>query len=628
MTIRSALAATALALVLAGPIANAAPPHNAPDNTYGVSEAAMSLAVRGDDGAPVGIDAYDTPHDALKAGDTAAFLGTLRSDTVEKANNAWPNLLLAIDAAAGSDFDEASALLGDIDDYASGAVLAPFVGAWVSALSGDEDAAVSDVRDAGRVMPGMVADLSLASMLEAFGREEEALAVYASMIPNEIVAPEHSFDVKGLVWTDVRTVIQRRTLLLRRLGRIEEAKATYQLLADAEPERAASYASIIASLDDPDQYDDEPLTLRRAFARTILDLNGALYVQKLIRTAMEGGDRDFGYDETSASLDQIALVLDPTDDAVRENVINGLYSEALYEGAAHVALSAPEQTASIKAAAAQTLIMGGDDDGARETLLEALEIVEEKDRLPIIGEAVGLFALLGDEDKTISLADEALALADNDGKKASSHAIKSGALEHFGRYEEALAEAEKALSLDDTHGRRMTVANLLGDVGRAEDGHKMMQRELIQRPNDPYMLNTLGYFLITKTEKYEEGYKALARAASLTERNAYIDDSLGWAKYKLGDFEGARRLIEQSRDVLQPHYHWEIEDHLGDIYWRLGREDDAREAWENSLGEHPPRKVENTLRDKLKNGLTTPAPEKRELPDVDLETPQQGERDI
>ncbi len=624
MTIRSALAATALALVSAVPIAHAAPP----ENTYNVSEAAMTLAVRGEDGAPVGIDAYETPHDALKAGDTAAFLAALRDNSASNSRNAWPNLLLAIDAAAGSDFDEADTLLGEIDDFASGAPLAPFIGAWVSALSGDEDAAVSDVREAGRVLPGMVADLSLASMLEAFGREDEALAVYASMIPNEIVAPEHSFDVKGLVWTDVKTVIQRKTLLLRRLGRIEEAQATYQLLADAEPERAASYASIIASLEDPDQYDDEPLTLRRAFARSLLDLNSALYVQKLIRAAMIGADRDFGYDETQASLDQMALVLDPSDEDVRENVINGLYSEALYEGAAHVALAAPEQTAAIKAAAAQTLIKGGDDDTARAALAEALEIVEDKHRLPLIGQLVGIYAQLGDEEIALSLADEALVLSDNDGKRASSHAIKAGALEHFSRYDEALAEAEKALALDDTHGRRMAVANLLGDVGRAEDGRKMMQRELIQRPNDPYMLNTLGYFLITKTERYEEGYKALARAAALTERNAYIDDSLGWAKYKLGDFEGARRLIEQSRDVLDPHIHWEIEDHLGDIYWRLGKKDEAREAWENSLNEHPPRRVEKTLREKLKNGLTTPAPEKRELPDVDLETPQQGERDI
>lgn len=624
MTIRSALTATALALVLAVPIAHAAPP----ENTYDVSEAAMTLAVLGEDGAPIGIDAYDTPHDALKAGDTAAFLATLRDSSAESANNAWPNLLLAIDAAAGEDFDQADALLGDIDEFASGAPLAPFIGSWVAALSGDEDTAVSDVRSSGRVLPGMVADLSLAGMLEAFGRDDEALAVYASLIPNEIVAPEHSFDVQGLAWTDIKTVIQRKTLLLRRLGRIEEAKATYQLLADAEPERAASYASIIASLDDPDQYDDEPLTLRRAFARTLLDLNAALYVQKLIRAAMVGADRDFGYDETSASLDQIALVLDPSDEAVRENVINGLYSEALYEGAAHVALTAPEQTAAIKAAAAQTLIKGGEDDAARATLSEALAIVEDKDRLPLIGQLVGIYALLGDEDETLALADEAIALSDNDGKLASSHAIKAGALEHFSRYPEALVEAEKALALDNTHGRRMAVANIMGDVGRAEEGRKMMQRELIQRPNDPYMLNTLGYFLITKTDKYEEGYKALARAAALTERNAYIDDSLGWAKYQLGDFEGARRLIEQSRDVLEPHMHWEIEDHLGDIYWRLGREDDAREAWENSLNEHPPRKVEKIVRDKLKNGLTTPAPEKRELPDVDIDTPGQAERDI
>ena len=624
MTIRSALAATALALVLAVPIAEA----NPPENSYGVSDAAMSQAVRGEDGNPVGIDAYDSPHDALKAGDTAAFLLALRDESIETSENAWPNLLLAIDAAAGEDFSAAETLLGEIDEAAYGAPLEPYIGAWIMALAGDEETAISQLRSGGRVLPGIVADLSLASMLEAFGREDEALAVYAYMIPAEIVAPEHSFDVKGLAWTDVKTVIQRQTLLLRRLGRVEEAKAAYQKLADAEPEKAASYASIIASLDDPEQYDDEALSPRRAFARSLLDLNNALYVQKLIRAAMMGANRDFGYDETSASLDQLALVLDPTDEDVRENVINGLYSEALYEGAAHVALAAPNQTASIKTAAAQTLIMGGDEKGARAALSDALSIVEDHDRLQTLGDVIGMYALLGDETQTLALADEALALSDNDGKRASSHAIKAGALEHFGRYDEALKESEKALALDNTHSRRMAYANLLGDVGRAEEGHKMMRRELIKRPNDPYMLNTIGYFLITKTDKYEEGYRALARAASLTERNAYIDDSLGWAKYQLGHFDAARRLIEQSRDVLQPHIHWEIEDHLGDIYWRLGKTDKAREAWQNSLNEHPPRKVENALREKLANGLTSPAPEKRELPDVDLETPEQGERDI
>lgn len=624
MTIRAALAATAIALVLAVPGAHASPPENA----YGVSDAAFALAVRGEDGKPLGAGAYETPHDALKAGDTAAFLLALRDESVDRAGNAWPNLLLAIDAAAGEQFGSANDLLDEIDLDAYGSALTPYVRAWVTALEGNEDDAISEIRDAGNVLPGMVAEFALASMLEAYGRNDEALAVYASLIPNEIVAPEHSFDVKGIVWTDVKEVIRRRTLLLRKLGRIKEAQATYQLLADAEPEKAASYASVIASLEDDSQYDDEDLTLPGAFSRSLIDLRDAMHIQRLIQAAMVGADRDFGYDETNASLEQIALVLDPENEGIRSRVIASLHREALFDGAAHVALAAPEQTAAIKVAAARTQINGGDHKGASATLADALEIVEEADRLSIIGDAIGLYALLDDDKMALKLAAEAFELADNDGKLASAHALKAGALEHFARYDEALEEAQKALELDDTHSRRMTVANLLGDVGRAEEGHKMMQRELIERPNDPYMMNTLGYFLITKTDKYEEGYRALVRADALTRDDPYIDDSLGWAKYKLGHLKAARTLIEQSRAELQPHYHWEIEDHLGDIYWHLGEEDKAREAWEKSLDEHPPRRVARLVKEKLANGLTTPAPEKRDLPKVELESSEQSERDI
>ena len=439
MSIRSVLAATAIALVLAVPIAEASPPENA----YGVSDAAFTLAVRGEDGKPVGLDAYASPHDALKAGDTAAFLLALRDEGVDRTSNAWPNLLLAIDAAASEEFSSANTLLDDIGTDAYGSALTPYVRAWVTALDGNEDEAVMQIRDAGNVLPGMVAEFALASMLEAYGREDEALAVYASLIPTEIVAPEHSFDVRGIVWTDIKEVIRRRTLLLRKLGRVKEAQATYQLLANAEPEKAASYASIIASLEDESQYDDEDLTLAGAFSRSLIDLRDALHVQRLIQAAMAGADRDFGYDETNASLEQIALVLDPTNEGVRSRVISSLQQEALYDGAAHVALAAPEQTAAIKVAAARTLINGRDHKGARAALADALKIVEEPDRLSVIGEAIGLYALLDDEENALALTEEAFELSDNDGKLASAHALKSGALEHFARYEEALEEAKK-----------------------------------------------------------------------------------------------------------------------------------------------------------------------------------------
>ena len=110
--------------------------------------------------------------------------------------------------------------------------------------------------------------------------------------------------------------------------------------------------------------------------------------------------------------------------------------------------------------------------------------------------------------------------------------------------------------------------------------------------------------------------------------NGSIADSFGWALYKLGDLDRARGLIEAARDDLKPKNHWEIEDHLGDIYWHLGREDDARTAWETALAAYPPKVERETIEAKLKDGLTTPRPEKQRLPEISLEDLEVGRQDI
>jgi tetratricopeptide (TPR) repeat protein len=114
----------------------------------------------------------------------------------------------------------------------------------------------------------------------------------------------------------------------------------------------------------------------------------------------------------------------------------------------------------------------------------------------------------------------------------------------------------------------------------------------------------------------------------LAESDPYIADSFGWALYQLGDLERARDLIEAARDDLLPQNHWEIEDHLGDIYWHLGRQDDARNAWEIALKTFPPKKERDLIAAKLKDGLTTPRPERRPLPQISLEELEIGRQDI
>ncbi|MEO0817571.1 MAG: tetratricopeptide repeat protein [Pseudomonadota bacterium] len=596
---------------------------------YNVSDAAMATAVR-DDGQPVGIAAYGVPIDAVKAGDMAAFISMVRM-TNGDADVAGPSgmggIVLAIDAIAAGKYGEARDALESGRTEAYSEAIIDFVDAWIYALEGDLDAAVDAHRDIDDGLPGLTADLSLAAMLEAAGRTDEALAVYEVMTPAKIDAPDHMFDAKGIVFAHVQMVVARRALLLRRLGRIEEAQDVYRQLAEAEPEQATRYAAAIESLATGRGLEDRELTTDGAFARAFSDLSLSLWQQRLIRNAMMGV-RSRGLDEQRATLDQLALLIDPSNEGLRENVVDLLQDEALFEGAAHVAETAPEPTAALQISAAQSRLFARENDGARAAITKALEIVEEDDRLSILAGAVGLHALLGDEARAIDLATEALDGARNDAERAMTSALKSEILQQFGRVDEALPFARQAREIDDTHNRRMYLANILGEAGEIEEGLRLIRNDRLKRPNDPYMLNTLGYFLISHTDRFEEGFRVLYRANSMARNDPYIADSLGWAYYQMGHLDDALRLILLSRRELAPQKHWEIEHHLGDIYWHMGREDEARTAWQTALDEFPPFLVAEELREKMENGLTEGPPETVPVPRVSLDEEETLQREL
>jgi len=146
----------------------------------------------------------------------------------------------------------------------------------------------------------------------------------------------------------------------------------------------------------------------------------------------------------------------------------------------------------------------------------------------------------------------------------------------------------------------------------------ILRTEALGRPNDPYMLNTLGYYLVQHTDRLDEAFKVLARASALAPSDPYIADSFGWIRYMMGDLDGALRYIEISRRELLPQRHWEVEDHVGDVFWHLGREEDAKTAWAAALKEFPPADKRALIEDKLENGISEGPPEKRPLPDISL----------
>ncbi|WEK45103.1 MAG: tetratricopeptide repeat protein [Candidatus Sphingomonas colombiensis] len=96
-------------------------------------------------------------------------------------------------------------------------------------------------------------------------------------------------------------------------------------------------------------------------------------------------------------------------------------------------------------------------------------------------------------------------------------------------------------------------------------------------PDEPSVLNYLGYGDITHNGDVPKALAMLQRAVALRPDDSAIVDSLGWAYFRNGDLKRALPLLEQAAQASPDNA--EIGEHLGDAYWRAGRRYEARYAW-------------------------------------------------
>ena len=99
-------------------------------------------------------------------------------------------------------------------------------------------------------------------------------------------------------------------------------------------------------------------------------------------------------------------------------------------------------------------------------------------------------------------------------------------------------------------------------------------------PDQPLVLNYLGYSWVDKGINLEEAFKMLRRAVELQPNDGYIVDSLGWAHFKLGQFAEAADTLERAI-ALKPADPV-LNDHLGDAYWRVNRRTEAHFQWNHA----------------------------------------------
>ncbi len=166
--------------------------------------------------------------------------------------------------------------------------------------------------------------------------------------------------------------------------------------------------------------------------------------------------------------------------------------------------------------------------------------------------------------------------------------------------------------------RMLYVSILMDDPAAWSDGIAMARSLFAEQPDSVMRLNALGYALIQRPEGLEEGYRLLWRGFNYGQTDYAVVDSLGWAYYLHGHFDQARALIERANDLSSNDPNAEILDHLGDVYWRLNRRDEARATWRRALEARPDAIRRRDLEQKVTRGLTAAAPRQRTLPQVSL----------
>jgi len=138
-------------------------------------------------------------------------------------------------------------------------------------------------------------------------------------------------------------------------------------------------------------------------------------------------------------------------------------------------------------------------------------------------------------------------------------------------------------------------------LDRWNDAKMDLQKALTLAPNQPDVLNYLGYGLITRGESVDDAKEMLEKALAASPNDPQIIDSMGWALYILGQYKEALPYLERAVELLASDA--TVNDHLGDAYWRVGRKTEARFQWQRALTYKPDEAEVKKINAKLASGL-------------------------
>ena len=186
------------------------------------------------------------------------------------------------------------------------------------------------------------------------------------------------------------------------------------------------------------------------------------------------------------------------------------------------------------------------------------------------------------------------------------HATLGDTLRELGDYDAADRAYSEALALYSVQDP----AKWFVHYTRAISRHKIdnwtgaeadFRAALALNPDQPQVLNYLGYSLVERGEKMDEALTMIETAVAASPDTAAIVDSLGWVLFKRGDYDGAVVHLERAAELSPTDP--VINDHLGDALWAVGREVEAAFHWQRALSFDPVDQDAVRIRAKLDRGL-------------------------
>ncbi|WP_288929854.1 tetratricopeptide repeat protein [uncultured Maritimibacter sp.] len=177
-------------------------------------------------------------------------------------------------------------------------------------------------------------------------------------------------------------------------------------------------------------------------------------------------------------------------------------------------------------------------------------------------------------------------LADRYPDLAPVHVALGDAYRYEEAWPEAIAAYDRAISLyPEEVAAQWAVYFARGIVnergGRWDDAERDFRKALELEPDQPSVLNYLGYSLVEKRENLDEALGMIEKAVDQRPNEGYIVDSLGWVYYRLGRYEEAVPQMEKAVSLMPVDP--VVNDHLGDVYWAVGRTREAEFQWSRAL---------------------------------------------